>query len=52
VLLDEEEPAEEGVELSSEPDLAEGSDVHDVDELERKLDAEQIDAVLRDYLKP
>jgi len=31
-------------------DLAQGSDVHDVDDLERQLTGESLDAMLRDYL--
>lgn len=51
VLIDE-APEEETVDLSaSAPELAEGSDVHDVDDLEARLaSASDLESVLRDYL--
>jgi hypothetical protein len=32
------------------PEFPDGSDVHDVESLERQLDREAIDAMVRDYL--
>lgn len=51
-LLIDDRQAEGQVELaSSEGELADGSDVHDIDAMERALGAESVDEVLRAYLE-